>query len=159
MSSQLKSLLIVALLAAPPAVLAQGLIHARQTIFGMDCAPCAYGIDKGLGKLPGVTSVKVSLNDGYAELTASAGSLLSVAQIREVIRNNGFTPKEARIDLEGTLQLTPDPQLLVGKTSYPLMLPTGTAGVSSGERVSLTGVVATDELRVQVETISPAPLR
>jgi copper chaperone CopZ len=154
----IRPLLILALLSTAPTALAQGLVHAKQTIFGMDCAPCAYGIEKGLKKLPGVASVKVSLNDGYAEVTVAPGSSVSVAQIRRVIRDNGFTPKEARIDLEGTLQLIPRPQLLAGGTSYPLVL-SSQAGIATGQRVKLTGVVAADAEQVQVENIEPLPAK
>ncbi|MEG3190962.1 heavy-metal-associated domain-containing protein [Lysobacter sp. D1-1-M9] len=156
MKSILKPILIIALLGAPTVALAQGLVHAKQTIFGMDCAPCAYGIEQGLKRLPGVESVKVSLNDGYAELTLAAGSSTSMQQIRAVIRDNGFTPKEARIDLEGTLALTPTPQLIAGETRYALALDNA-AGAAAGQRVKLTGVVETDVTQVQVEKIEPLP--
>lgn len=123
----------------------------------MDCAPCAYGIEKGLKKLPGVAEVKVSLNDGYAEVKVTPGSSVSVAQIRDVIRDNGFTPKEAHIVLDGTLQLTPRPQLIVGATIYPLVLSSTSAGIATGQRVKLTGEVVADAAQVQVEKIEPLP--
>lgn len=66
-----------------------------QAIFGMDCAPCAAGVEKGLNSLHGVRSVRVSLNEGRAVIAFDPGSRASLAQIRRVIRNNGFTPKEA----------------------------------------------------------------
>ena len=145
-------LLILALLSAPTEALAQGLLYAKQTIFGMDCAPCAYGIEKGLKNLPGIESVKVSLNDGYAEVTVAPGSAVSLDQIRRIVRDNGFTPKEARIDLEGTLQLNPRPQLRAGAITYPLVL-SGEKEIAPGLPVKLTGVVAADAAQVQVEKI------
>lgn len=67
-----------------------------QTIFGMDCAPCAAGVEKSLSRLHGVTAVHVSLNEGRTVLSLAPGSRVTLAQIREAIRHNGFTPKEAR---------------------------------------------------------------
>lgn len=82
---------------------ADGLTHVEQTIFGMDCAPCAYGVEQGLKKLPGVTGVRVSLNEGRANIALSANSSTTLEGIRNVVRENGFTPKNARITVVGTL--------------------------------------------------------
>jgi len=82
---------------------ADGLREVEQTIFGMDCAPCAYGIEQGLKKLRGVTGVRVSLNEGQAVVTLAADNATTIEDIRKVIRNNGFTPKAARVTLVGTL--------------------------------------------------------
>jgi len=57
-----------------------------------------------VSKLPGVDSVKVSLNEGYALVFLSRGNDLSVEQVRSVIRDNGFTPKEARVRVRGRLE-------------------------------------------------------
>lgn len=101
MFKSLALLLCQASLALP--VYAGGLTAVEQTIFGMDCAPCAYGIEQGLKKLPGVTDVRVSLNEGQADVTLSADSSTSIEAIRKVIRDNGFTPKAARVTVMGTL--------------------------------------------------------
>lgn len=82
---------------------ADGLREVDQTIFGMDCAPCAAGIERGLSKLPGVTSVRVSLNEGKAVAQLAPDSTTTLAQIREVIRHNGFTPKDASVTVVGRL--------------------------------------------------------
>jgi copper chaperone CopZ len=84
-----------------PGAWADGLRELDQTIFGMDCAPCAAGVEQGLRKLDGVTSVRVSLNEGKALVTLAPESRTTLAQIREVIRHNGFTPKDARATLVG----------------------------------------------------------
>lgn len=80
---------------------AGGLQEIDQTIFGMDCAPCAAGVEQSLRKLPGVRSVRVSLNEGKAVVALSPGSRTTIGQIREVIRHNGFTPRDARAILVG----------------------------------------------------------
>lgn len=90
---------VVGLFVAP--AWADGVRDIDQTIFGMDCAPCAAGVEQGLRKLPGVTSVRVSLNEGKAVVALSPDSGTTLAQIREVIRHNGFTPKDARATLVG----------------------------------------------------------
>lgn len=82
---------------------AEGLTRVEQRIFGMDCAPCAYGIEQGLKRLSGVTDVRVSLNEGVAVVALAADNTTTVESIRKIIRDNGFTPKAARVVLTGKL--------------------------------------------------------
>lgn len=83
---------------------AAGLLRIEQTIFGMDCAPCAHSTERALKGLPGVEQVTVSLNRGEAVLTLSPDSPTTLSQVREVIRNNGFTPKAAAVSAAGELE-------------------------------------------------------
>lgn len=62
----------------------------------MDCAPCAYSVQKNLEALPGVESAKVSLNDGMVDVKLKPGSGVTVTKIQQVIKDAGFTPKEAK---------------------------------------------------------------
>ncbi len=82
---------------------ADGLTRVEQTIFGMDCAPCAYGIEKGLKRLSDVTDVRVSLNEGVAIVALTPGSTTTIENMRKVIRDNGFTPKAAQVVVTGKL--------------------------------------------------------
>jgi hypothetical protein len=54
-------------------------------------------------KVPGVTTVKVSLNDGLTILDFAANNTVTLAQLRQVIRNNGFVTKEAKVIAAGSL--------------------------------------------------------
>lgn len=95
--------LIIALVGLTPAAYADGLTRVEQTIFGMDCAPCAYGIEHGLKRLSDVTDVRVSLNEGVAIVALTPGSTTTIENIRKVIRDNGFTPKAAQVVVTGKL--------------------------------------------------------
>ena len=57
-----------------------------QEVFGMDCAPCAYGLERGLKKMDGLEKVRVSLNDGKAYLELSENNSLSLKQIQEEVK-------------------------------------------------------------------------
>lgn len=46
-------------------------------------------------KLDGVQSVKVSLNEGRAVIELEPGNMVTLAQIHERVRRNGFTPQRA----------------------------------------------------------------
>jgi copper chaperone CopZ len=54
-------------------------------------------------KLEGVESVEVSLERASATVQLRAGNAVSLAQLREIIKNNGFTAKEAVVTVVGTL--------------------------------------------------------
>lgn len=48
-------------------------------------------------KLPGVETATVKLNEGRAVLALKPENTLAIGQIRESVRRNGFTPRDARI--------------------------------------------------------------
>jgi copper chaperone CopZ len=54
-------------------------------------------------KVPGVESVDVSLERAIASIRLRAGNAVTLPQIRELVKNNGFTAKDARITVVGTL--------------------------------------------------------
>lgn len=135
---------------------ADGLRDVRQTIFGMDCAPCAYGVEKGLRALPGVGDVSVSLNEGYARASLEADSPTTLAQIRETIRDGGFTPKGATLRVEGTFSPAPTPTLHAGGQSYQLGFDGPAPELAADQDVVVTGSVATDvDSRIEVTSIEP----
>lgn len=160
MKNIIRAGVLVATLTVSGLASAEGLRQVRQVIFGMDCAPCAYGVEEGLKELPGVESVTVSLNDGYAEVALASGSGTSMSDIREVIRNNGFTPKEAHVQLEGRLELSPQSRLVTVEAAYALQLDrAGSVDELQGRTVSLRGSIAGDSTAVHVVHLEPAPRR
>ena len=64
-------------------------------VAGMTCAFCAYGVEKNLGKLPGVEKAQVSLASKKARVVMKAGETPDETVIRAIIRDAGFTPKES----------------------------------------------------------------
>jgi hypothetical protein len=75
---------------------------------------CAHAVRVAVEKIPGVDSARVSLNEGYAEIALVPENGVTVERVREVIRNNGFTPKETRIRVTGVVtQRGAEPALAV----------------------------------------------
>ena len=127
------------------AVQADGLLQVKQTIFGMDCAPCAYGVQKGLKQLSGVQHVTVSLKDGQAVVELAPDNAVTLAEIQTVIRHGGFTPKQATLRVSGEVTEKDGRfQLQVGgKPEYELVFP-GTkppAEMAAGQRVIVAGTI------------------
>lgn len=74
-----------------------------QEVYGMDCAPCAYGLERGLKKMHGLQEVRVSLNDGKAYLGLAEKNDLTLRSIQEEFKKNGFSAKKAKMVLMGNL--------------------------------------------------------
>ena len=87
---------VIGLLFLSGAVLADPQEVLEIDIDGMTCAFCVYGVEKNLGKLPGVEQVQVSLESNKARIVMRAGETADETLIRETIRDAGFTPRESR---------------------------------------------------------------
>lgn len=53
-------------------------------------------------KVDGVQDVRVSLKDGLTILDLKAANTVTLAKLREIIKNNGFVSKEAMIVARGS---------------------------------------------------------
>lgn len=74
-------------------------------------------------KLPGVQSVDVSLERAVAEVRLRPGNTVTLAQIREIVRNNGFKPGAATVTAVGHLiERGGKPALSVNGTGMVLLL-------------------------------------
>jgi hypothetical protein len=54
-------------------------------------------------KVPGVSSVKVSLNEGLTVLDLTPDNAVTLAGLRQIIRNNGFVTNESSVVVRGTI--------------------------------------------------------
>ncbi len=57
-------------------------------------------------KVQGVENVRVSLKDGLTILELKPGNTITLATLRQVIKNNGFVSKEARVTARGAVLST-----------------------------------------------------
>ena len=54
-------------------------------------------------KVPGVETVKVSLTEGMAHIQLAAENKATLEQFRKAVREQGFTPKDARVVVSGDI--------------------------------------------------------
>ena len=69
----------------------------RQIIVRVDgasCPFCAFGLEKRLGHLEGVTEVKIEMKAGKAIVTVKEGATVSEQALRQAVEEAGFTPRE-----------------------------------------------------------------
>lgn len=66
----------------------------NQYVLGVDglaCPFCAFGIEKRLNKVDGVTGVEVDIGDSVVRVTLQAGKTLTEEQARQAVDEAGFT--------------------------------------------------------------------
>lgn len=107
---------------------------------------CAHVVHVALKKVPGVDSVHVNLNAGLASVKLRPANTVTVEQLWEIVKNNGFSPKETRVTVQGELILAQGkPQLKVSGTNkiYDVVVDSKNESLSkySGQSVVLEGVM------------------
>ena len=73
-------------------------------------------------KVDGVEAVKVSLNDGLTILELKPGNTITMAALRQIVKNNGFVSKEAQVVARGMPRAQNDRQFTVFGTNEQLVL-------------------------------------
>ncbi|USD24621.1 heavy-metal-associated domain-containing protein [Flagellimonas marinaquae] len=97
------SVLVIIMVLLVVDTLSAQITYVDQEVYGMDCAPCAYGLERGLKKMDGLQKVRVSLNDGRAYLDLAAENELTLGAIQEEVKKNGVSAKKAAVTVSGKL--------------------------------------------------------
>ncbi len=88
--------------------------------------------------------MKVSLNEGSADIRLKDGNKVDVEQIRDIIRKNGFTPKDAEVKVAGkVVERNGKPALEVTGPDVVYLLEGNIAALNEmkGKQVVITGQV------------------
>lgn len=113
----MKMILIFALVAFSTFAAHAEYEQVNMTVFGMDCAPCAYAIRVSMKGIQGVNTVHVDLNTGLVSLQLNPGNHATMRQFNQAVEKNGFTHKDAKVIVRGQIS---------GSTSAPFLDVTGT---------------------------------
>lgn len=100
-------------------------------------------------KIPGVDSVEVSLNEGYADIALAETNAATVDQVRNAIRKNGFSPRETRLRVRGTVERQ--------DTTLVVRLPHGVSFRLRGSEEEVERLGAMEGYRVRLVGELPAP--
>jgi hypothetical protein len=74
-------------------------------------------------RIEGVESVDVSLNRGLAVIRLKPGNHVDLERVREAIRDNGFTPRDASVRVAGrVIERDGKPALAVPGQEVPFLL-------------------------------------
>ena len=145
--SMLKGSFLLAAFMLP--VDAQAQIHeVDQTIYGMDCAPCAYAVENRMKNKDGARNVTLSLNEGKTVAEFAPGSRVTLEDIRDAIRRGGFDARDATLRLTGSLNREGGMWILSLPSGekfqldrYEDMIPESDLEERSGQEITLTGHV------------------
>ncbi len=106
-----------------------------------------------LKKIPGVESVETSLNQGKAFVRLKPGNSVRFGDLIQKIRDNAFTPKDAKVTVRGELLRTGGRlrlKVLGIDQTYELNPPAAPVG-SGGDLGKQEGKV------IEIEGVIPAP--
>lgn len=145
------SVLLATVLILAPRADAQ-LRQIDQTVFGMDCAPCAHAMEQSLGRLEGVENVSVSLNSGLAKLDLSPTNDVTYDKVRSIVSNGGFKADTATLTLTGTVRQEAGQWILRTPTgeAYVLSgLSGGNESLSGDGAVQVRGRIEADQARTE----------
>ncbi|MDC0662341.1 heavy-metal-associated domain-containing protein [Marinobacter sp. SS21] len=65
--------------------------HYILGVDGLACPFCAFGVEKRLTKVEGVTGIEVEVADGVVRVTLQEGKTLTEEQARQAVAEAGFT--------------------------------------------------------------------
>lgn len=111
---------------------------------------CAHAVRVAVEKLPGVEMAEVSLNEGFVDVRLDPENTLTLARLRTVIREQGFSPEAAVVVVKGELIRSGDGLVLITPAwDEPVTLELGDAVESFlpevGGFVALEGHVSADD--------------
>src|SRR5690625_8011543 len=76
------------------------ILELDQKIFGMDCAPCAKGVENGMKRLNGVQNAELDLNSGEARLVFYGSLDTYLQQLQLSIIDGWYYPIKASINIK-----------------------------------------------------------
>ena len=69
-------------------------LYVKIEVDGLSCPFCAFGLERKLKKIKGVKKVDVSVRNAHAMLILTKGDQPEENDLRKVVKNAGFTPRE-----------------------------------------------------------------
>ena len=73
-----------------PSVFAAG-THYEMRVDGLACPFCAYGIEKKLKAMDGISNIKIDLDNGVVSVDARQGIELTEDAMTKLFHDSGFT--------------------------------------------------------------------
>ena len=101
-TAYLVATLLVAAQAAPSVVQAE-LLEGELQVYGMTCPFCAFGIEKKLRAVEGVSEVTVELDEGRIQLEFAPSNDAGPGDLEDAVEEAGFELSGLRLKVGGTL--------------------------------------------------------
>lgn len=127
-------------IATPDVSSPQGL-HVTVAVDGLACPFCAYGLEKRLKDVDGMTLSKIDINQGTATLKVKEEEPLDFEVLRKAVKKAGFTPGEISVVGTGLAKLVDGQAALITAD--------GTILLELEPKDSLRGITATHASTIQ----------
>jgi len=121
-------------------------------VSGLECASCAESLPKTLERMRGVESATMDAKAGIVLVKLKAGNKLPLEDLRDKLKQAGYTPGDAKVNAVGTMVLEEGkwrfrPSNL--SHAYLAELPAAVKPVAD-QAVEVEGTIAADLLKVSV---------
>lgn len=127
----------------------------KVKVDGLACPFCAYGLEKKLAQVKGVTEAKTDLKDGTVNLSMAKGGGVNVRSLDQAVREAGFSMKDVTVTALGWLAEENGLLVLSVRDSPQKFLlfedSTREAEVHSGKRPKLLAAATESALRKLME--------
>lgn len=137
-------LLVLATLAASP-VWSQ-VESVKMRVDGLACPFCAYGLEKRIKDVPGVSNIEIRVQDGVLLLDADPDEAIALDHLEPAVEKAGFTAREITATAVGSVATVDDRHVLdVSGTDTELILEENQtvnallAELEGSKRVRVTG--------------------
>ncbi len=112
---------------ATTVLLFSNIVHARVTslsvaVNGMACPFCAFGVEKRLKTVEGVTSVTVDIKTGTATVAAATDASIRFQDVPQAVKDAGFTAGDMKITVSGRIDNKKGDSLVVRFDDFSLVL-------------------------------------
>lgn len=91
--------------------------QVRIAVDGLGCPFCVYGIEKKLKQIQGVESVSIDLKSGLAVANLKSSKEPNLRKFPEAVKKAGFTPREPKIVVIGTVRIRDGSVILMSRQS------------------------------------------
>lgn len=124
----------------------------KMRVDGLACPFCAYGLEKRIKEVPGVSKIVIRVDDGVMLLEAKKDEAIALDRLEPAVKKAGFTAREITATAVGSVATVDDQRVLqVSGTDTELILEDNPnlkellAKLQGSKRVRVTG-------RIEVQT-------
>ena len=86
--------------------------RVEMRIDGLACPFCAYGLEKKLKDVPGVSEIEIRVDDAIVIMKSKKGESVAVDRLKPAVKDAGFTAREIRATAVGSLAIVNDRAVL-----------------------------------------------
>ena len=120
--------------------------RVKMRVDGLACPFCAYGLEKRIKDVPGVSKIEIRVEDGVLLLEADNDESIALDRLEPAVKRAGFTAREITATAVGSVATVNDRRVLqVNATETVLILEDNSnlkellAKLQGSKRVRVTG--------------------